>query len=185
MSANTRTVAICGAPLVGKRQILNRLAEATDCSHFNQEERYSGERILRLRIVREELVRSRIATISRELPVEELEVRLASGHLFFREPVIRTVLGDVATICYVAATEEAGPDHDFQKDYFQTYLDTIRDTLSPEIPWIWVLNKVDFGLTNPLEQEIPQRQRSEVIHTVAVKGTGIGLLWEKIVEGLL
>ncbi len=189
MLTKTRSLAICGAPLVGKRQILNRLAKAADCPHLSEEEQYSGERILRLRIVREELGRSRRATLaSRELPVEELEVRLASGHMFFKDQVIRTVLSDdVAMICYVVATEEAGPGWEFQEPYFRSYMDVLRENSLTwdDVPWIWILNKVDFGSTNPLEPEIPEGRRPEVIHTVAVEGTGVDILWNRIVEGLL
>ncbi len=185
MLSNTRTVAICGAPLVGKRQILNRIAEAADCHNISEEERCSGERIVRLQVMREELARSHKATLSSlELPVEELELRLASGHMFFKEPVIRAVLCGASMICYVAEPDETGPYKAIQEEYFQAYLDAIQEDLSPEIPWIWVLNKVDLGSTNPLEQAIPRKQLAGVIRTDAVKGTGIGLLWEKIVEGL-
>ncbi len=179
----TPSVAICGAPLVGKREILNRLAQATDSPYLDEEERQTGERIVRLRIVREELARSRRASLpSWEPPVRELELRLVSGAMLFKEPVIRTVIGGVSMICYVAAAEEAGPGKSFQKEYLQTYLNLIRENRPPEISWTWVLNKVDHGSTNPLEQDIPQGQRVEVIRTVAVKGAGIGLVWKKILD---
>ncbi len=74
----------------------------------------------------------------------------------------------------------------FQKDYFNSYMDALRgrNLTSRDIPWIWILNKVDFGPTNPLAQQIPQEQRGEVIPTIAIGPKGIDLVWKRIV-GLL
>ncbi len=107
--------------------------------------------------------------------------------MLFKEPVIRTVLDGATMICYVVATAEGGPDQQFQEPYFHAYMDELRANglTWTDVPWIWVLNKVDFGLTNPLEQEIPEGQRSGVIHTVAIDGTGIDALWERIVRLLV
>ena len=181
MPLATRSIAICGAPLVGKRELLTRLAEAADCHHLVNEELSSGERIVRLRLVRSELARSRKARLSPwESPVDEIDVRLVSGAMFFEVPVIETVLNGAHMIVYVIATGEAGPDQDFQYSYFRMYKREAQRSLLPNAPWIWVLNKVDMGSTNPLEHHIPDEKRPSVIDTVAITGVGIEAVWKRI-----
>ncbi len=41
--SNTRSIAICGAPLVGKRELLNQLAKSADSIHLDEKEMTSGE----------------------------------------------------------------------------------------------------------------------------------------------
>ncbi|MCP3935867.1 MAG: hypothetical protein GY708_10900 [Actinomycetia bacterium] len=174
-------MAICGAPLVGKREILNRLAESAGHADLEEKERWSGERILRLRVTREVLAQCRKATQSCWRPtVEGLELRLASGHLFFEETVIKTIIDEVSLICYVVESAETGPYQDSQNEYFRKYADLIRENLPTATPWVWVLNKVDFGMTNPLEHLIPEERRGDVVSTVAIKGRGIDVLWARI-----
>ncbi len=111
-----------------------------------------------------------------------LEFRLVSGSILDLEPLIRTVLKGVSLICYVVETAEAGPHEQFQREYLQTYRRLIRENTPADTPWIWILNKVDLGSTNPLKDQIPAGQLSEMIHTIAYKGVGIDVLWEKIMR---
>ncbi|NJL55951.1 GTPase domain-containing protein [bacterium] len=49
------------------------------------------------------------------------------------------------------------------------------------IPWIFVLNKVDLGNQNPLLQHIPTQFHDDIIHCSATLGIGIEQLWQKII----
>ncbi len=178
---SSRAIAICGAPVVGKSEILSRIAESLRCAEIEEEETWSGERIFCLHVAKQELARARNTTFaSWESAVEMLELRLVSGAMFFEEEAICRVLHGVSAICYVAAAEEAGPGREFQVDYFQIYSSLIQKKLPAETPWIWVLNKADLGMANPLEHLISEAQRGEVIPMVAIKGAGIDVLWERV-----
>ncbi len=180
------TVSICGAPLVGKWQILDKLARAVDCRPIAQRNLGKpGVNLVRLHVSRDKLDRSRKATLSSwETPVAEIQLRLTSGAMFYREPAIEGVLMGASIVCYVVASEEGGPNREFQEDYFNSYMDILREKnlTWDDVPWFWILNKVDLGSTNPLKHEIPREQQARIIPTVAIKATGVDLVWKRILN---
>ncbi len=186
MTCPEKIVSICGAPLVGKRQILDALACAADCRPIAKRDLAKlGATLVELQLSQDTLVRSRKASLpSWEGPVAGIRLRLASGAMFYRDPTIETVISRASIVCYVIASEEAGPDSEFQNDYFNSYMTALRakNLTWRDIPWIWILNKADLGSTNPLAQQIPQEQRGEVIPTIAIGPKGIDLVWNRIVS---
>jgi predicted GTPase len=159
-------IALGGAPMVGKTTILDCFAKRNQNSRFTIEFDET-KRITQLDI---ELLRLHTCFIT------------VSGAYIDKE-VIPKVFTSAMVVVYVISAS-AGSEE--QQRIFEQYVsDTLHvGTHWDDIPWIFVLNKVDLGDDNPLRQHIPIQFHDDIIHCSATQGIGIEQLWQKILAVL-
>jgi hypothetical protein len=163
------TIAICGEPLVGKTSLVMRLKDIAggtiSCiKHPDSQLQLSGD------------YDGRAFTITN-----------VAGCVLHREFMYGLVLSGARCVVYVAALRDQYPGSDgelgSQEDHFNSYWDQMTKLKKTwaDIPWILVLNKVDRGGTGAFLAHFPDALRNQAVQTNAAKGTGVDVLWDRIV----
>ncbi len=171
MEYSRLSVAFCGAPQAGRSTLISGISRHTG-SALPVEQMQGGARF-------------RFAQVSEG--DRFIELRGATGPTFDERAAIKYLLETCNVVCYVFASVAAsGPareeDRKLQLRHFETHCAIGRNLqkLWVDIPWIFVLNKADFGLDDPLLDEPPGLPDRRPLITDAVKGTGVGKVWEAI-----
>ncbi len=93
------------------------------------------------------------------------------------------LLFDADVVLYVIAS---GLDRsDSQLKWFQRYQSATQRLQKGwvDIPWIFILNKVDISTENPLVTHLPVQDTDEILHTIGVgDGFNIDRLWNRILH---
>jgi predicted GTPase len=155
-------IALGGAPMVGKTTILDCFAKRNQNSRFTIEFDET-KRITQLDI---ELLRLHTCFIT------------VSGAYVDTEVIPRVFTSAMVVVYVVSAS--AGSEE--QQRIFKQYVSDAMHVGAhwDDIPWIFVLNKVDLGNQNPLLSHIPAQFHNNIIHCSATQGIGIEQLWQKI-----
>jgi 50S ribosomal subunit-associated GTPase HflX len=157
-------VAIAGAPRVGKTTLLHSLAKHAPNSDFTTQAEET-KRIVHLDI------------LSSQLPIRFMA---AQGPFVGFEEVIPAILTDARIVVFVIAASQGRE----QQGPFEQYASFASDigVHWNDVPWIFVLNKVDLGKRNPLLADIPAQFRNDIVQCVAREDKGIEQLWQQIIK---
>jgi hypothetical protein len=128
-------IALCGAPLAGKRTVLEELGKQKGGKGVKVTELENGERLLRLEIFHE-LENG-----------ETLKIVLQSlgGHLFNERDAISHVFERACLCVYLFAYPTSAHDAEFQKYYLDIYREIAEESdITSEMPWVYVTGKIDL-----------------------------------------
>jgi GTPase SAR1 family protein len=157
-----KKIVILGAPMVGKTELIVSLSEVTGSSK-PQAETTEVVRFVRLHVV-EELREFRFITIQ--------------GPFLDREKVITDLLFGVDAVVYVIApSPETGQERIFEE--LVSYAKNLGVAWE-EVPWVFVLNKVDISEQSPMISKIPETLQGDIVHCIATTGYGVQNLWNRI-----
>ena len=99
------------------------------------------------------------------------------------DEIYTPLLSDADVVLYVIAS---GLDRsDPQLKWFQRYQSATQRLQKGwvDIPWIFILNKVDISTENPLGTYLPVQGENEILHTIGVgDGSNIDKLWNRILH---
>lgn len=120
----------------------------------------------------------RITSLDIALPQRHIQVMTASG-AFVNDTVIPTVLTSATVVVYVISASACIKP---QLSSFKEYVTCAVRVGShwDDIPWLFVLNKVDLTDQNPLLEYIPSHFHNKIIRCVAVKDKGVDELWRQL-----
>jgi hypothetical protein len=157
-------ISICGAPLVGKTEILRRLSKLTGPRKPSWKGRLDRYACLR---------------IANELC--KVKVRSFTGSIFYRDEAYSYLLSRADIVVYVFSPDM---ESSFQSKIFEHYIRIAKELNKfwTDIPWIFVFNKVDRGSKFPDIKQAPDNLEELLIRTIAYKGIGIDLLWKRILS---
>jgi predicted GTPase len=158
-------IALVGRPLAGKTTILQCFARRTHNSHFTTEFDET----------------KRIAQLDIALHGLSLHFVTISGAFVPSEDIIPKILTGASVIVFVISVSGAKEE---QQHFFKQYVShaSCVDAHWNDIPWIFVLNKVDLGKRNPLLADIPAQFHNDIVHCVAREDKGIEQLWQQIIK---
>lgn len=171
-------VAVCGAPLTGKTTILMALGQITDAG-----------RIQRSFSDTENLARLDVNYYDKQVAF----ITISGNFNYASSKVIPKILSGASAVVYVCSAlpnaqqpfleqKRLSEESDRQRLFWNMYTQE-ADRVGASwinIPWVFVLNKVDLGNRNPLSQEIPEALLSETLSCIATKNQGIAQLSEKV-----
>ncbi|MEM8532634.1 MAG: GTPase domain-containing protein [Chloroflexota bacterium] len=161
-----RKIALAGAPMVGKTMLLYGLKRRNP-QH-------------QLTVDADET--KRITSLDIALPQRHIQVMTASG-AFVNDTVIPTVLTNATVVVYVIS---AFACINLQLPDFKEYVTCAAQvgTHWDDIPWLFVLNKVDLTDQNPLLEYIPPHFHDTIIRCVAVEDKGVDELWQWMLNAI-
>lgn len=159
-----KKIAVCGTPLAGKTTLLYQFAQHTNSKHI-QTSQQRWEKKTRLKV-----------------PTNEGCIVFSTLTGLFnpeRRNLVSELMVGISVVIYVSSTV---PPQQSEEMYFRLYTEeaTRKRVSWTEIPWIFVLNKVDLGDYNPLLLHIPVQFHDDIIHCSATQGIGIDQLWQRI-----
>lgn len=171
-------IAVCGAPVVGKTTLVSQLARRTksDCPISKSTEL-------------EVIVRADIPSPQGKTTL----ITLAGSFFYHQSTVLDWLLKDIHGVIYVIGAlpsnrdTDAYPDEEQQEgarqalfwDLYTRHAARLRSSWS-SIPWIFVLNNIDRGTTNPLLRHIPVQFHDQILPCSATQSLGIDQLWTRI-----
>ncbi len=171
MPDNLTTVGICGAPLSGKATLLRAMSKRLNAGAPREALDDTGR------------LRSFEAT-SRE---RRWRFICTTGHIFYERAMIHRILDEVQVVCYVfastgAAADVAEEDEQYQLERFYAHESEAQELGRhwTDVPWVFVLNKIDYGAKNPFLNVIPAHLRGNLTKTSAIKGKGVKALLGRI-----
>ena len=155
-------IALAGAPKVGKNTLLRGMAHRSLQSQLTID-MDETKRILRLDMA---------------LLEQHLSVMTASGP-FINDTVIPTVLTDASVVVYVVSAFACS---NMQRPDFEEYIQCAAQVGVHwnDVPWLFVLNKLDLVDQNPLLEHIPAHFHESIVRCVAIKDHGVDELWQRI-----
>ncbi|KPL90926.1 Rab family GTPase [Herpetosiphon geysericola] len=174
-----RRIAVCGAPVVGKTTLLSAF-----CEHSATDEFYAKssetERLV--------WMTNRNADSARTLMA-------ASGSVLAANNLLPWLMRNVHAIVYVIGAIEPNFEATYglgavqaecerQQHFWNLYTSHALAVGSrwSQIPWVFVLNKIDLGSYNPLLEYIPTDLASQIYLCSAVTKQGLAQLWDRILE---
>lgn len=160
-------IALAGAPMVGKTTILQCFATRTQHNH--------------LTTACDET--KRIVQLDMTLPRLQIHFITASGAFVNPDAVIPRILTGVGAVVFVVAAS-GGSEQQRVLAQYAAYAASVGTHWS-DIPWMFVLNKVDLSHQNPLLAHIPPQFHGDIIRCVAREDNGVEQLWQKILEVVL
>ena len=168
-------IAVCGAPLSSKRELLRALALAKQCEP-PQVEMGELEALVRL-----------------EVPLGPRSVRLvgSTSHMYDADATITRVLSGAEAVIYViAATPPERPENSvavknydaMQRRYFEQHARIAQASGKSRgaIPWVFTLSKADVSQRGAVYDQIPPDVAGEPVRCSAKDHTGIDELWRRI-----
>ena len=155
-------IALAGAPMVGKTTLMHNFARRSPQSQ--------------LTIDMDET--KRILHLDNAFSRQNLSIVTASGP-FINDTVIPTVLTNATVVVYVIS---AFACINLQLPNFKEYVTCAAQVGAhwDDIPWLFVLNKVDIKDQNPLLEYIPPHFHDTIIRCVAVEDKGVDELWQQL-----
>lgn len=172
-----RRIMICGAPRAGKTTIVSGLGNYAN-----------AEPMLRSFSTKENLARIDVSLSNVQLAL----ITISGSFNYLESQTAPKLLAGASAIIYVCSAvkeslhSEPSSGHNFdnlkQLFFWDLYVQHAKQVESSwiNIPWIFVLNKIDLGTVNPLSGVIPKMFQSEIIPTSATQGQGISDLFQKI-----
>ena len=136
---------------------------------------------------------SRITTASRtgdrllmhdvQLGDNSLHFQWLGGSIFYPEEMNRKALKNAEMVVYVVSTNDIGGPG-FQEEKWDEYVTAAKELKATwtDVPWLFVLNKIDLKQGNPLIHRIPEEYRDQIIQTCATDGRGVDILWQRILD---
>ena len=171
---NSKIVAVCGAPQVGKRTIIEALGM------------FNGYPNL-IRKITETEPNTYLDIVSGSTA---LHLITRSGSYLRPDSMIPKVLTGACAVIYVL--EPCLPNgssvnfaHDFYQKYFEYYTQHAQKlgVFWADVPWLLVLNKTDLASGLPPGASLfPETFVNEITRCVATQSVGIPELWSKLVK---
>ena len=95
----------------------------------------------------------------------------------------RKALKNAEMVVYVVSTNDIGGPG-FQEEKWDEYVTAAKELKATwtDVPWLFVLNKIDLKQGNPLIHRIPEEYRDQIIQTCATDGRGVDILWQRILD---
>lgn len=188
----TNRIAVCGAPLAGKRTFLEALARET-----NVPARMVSESS-RVSLARQVLTVQELDSISNLfIPYNDREINLytASGALWRPHKIYNYLLSQADAVVYVFSNLifdlDESAQQEAQEKIFAKHVELAKKhgKLWTQIPWIVVVNKADVGpeikgTDFSLPSQLPDYLKTRSIRTIAYKGVGDDLVWQRILEAV-
>ncbi len=163
----SRKIVFCGAPLAGKTTLLLAISEMT------------GSKRIQTMLGKTE----HITALEVALDEESIVCVTISGVFFNPEQngVLNKLLRKADMVVYVCDTV---PPINAEPFYFHLYSREAARLLVSwnEIPWMFVLNKVDRSNDNPLRRFIPSQFHDQIVKCVANRGENVREIWQQIVS---
>jgi GTPase SAR1 family protein len=161
-----KKIAICGMPMVGKTTLLYRISELTGGQNLTTKASETA-RFVSLETTKGEMTLQFIAL---------------SGTFLYSKDVIPQVLKDASLIVYVISA----PFRQQQRGFFDEYTKYATDLRVSwaDVPWIFVLNKIDLSSDNSLLDGIPSKFHDKIIRCIATQGVGVGQVWHSLLTEL-
>jgi len=164
---NFNKIVFCGAPLAGKTALLRAIAQVTNSDRIRTR---FGEA--------ENVTKLEVSVNNREL------ICVTISGVFYRHKqtgVLTELIKQADMIVYVCSTI---PPKNAEPFYFNLYSNEAAHLHVSwnEIPWMFVLNKVDLSSENPLIGFIPPQFHNQIMKCAANQGRNVPDLWQKIVS---
>lgn len=120
-----------------------------------------------------------------DVPMGEhlLQFQWVGGAILYTEVMHRRALERAELVVYVTSAVPIC-DPECQVEAWDGYLAAATELKKTwnDVPWLFVLNKIDRGSTNFLLHRIPEAYRDQIIQTCAKDGRGVDILWQRILE---
>lgn len=170
---NTYYIAVCGTPQVGKRTLLNGIA---DLNEFEVRGRYhETEPNL--------FVRGQYQS-------NTLMFATGSGTYLYLDKMIETLLRPVSAVIYVLSPAypsngRPGVSDGEHRRCLDSYLHYAQrfNVGWDQVPWLLVLNQTDRAENLPIEADLfPDKVRQNYVRCIAADGVGVPEVWQKLLE---
>jgi hypothetical protein len=156
-------ISLCGIPYSGKKEIMHRLLEMNESARTSlTKESTQGNNILHLNIG------------------DSLKISTIHGnYLSLRKTYSLLPKQDIIIYIIDPLAERSQSQYIFLKQFL--LFSKERNILWNTIPWIWVLNKIDYSTENPLIDIIPKHFHDKIINCSAIQNKGIDKIWQRII----
>jgi hypothetical protein len=160
-----KTIGVCGAPYAGKTRTMFAIGKLTGS---------------RPKVLTKEL--DRILQLTVKADNYEVNFYWAGGVIWYKDQVANNILSKSDAVIYLISSEPQAAQ--LQNEFFELYGNTASKLRKSwkEIPWIWVLNKIDLGKDIPSAIDIPVELKKTAIPTVAENHIGVDILWQRVLD---
>lgn len=160
----TIKVTLAGAPRVGKTTLLHCFAKYAPNSNLTTQVDET----------------KRIVHLNTSLTHVHIHFMTAQGPFWGIEAVAPALFTNTRVVLFVISASQ-GKEQQRPLEQYVSHATHVGADWN-NIPWFFVLNKIDLYKRNPLHSHIPPHCRNDIVRCVATECIGVEQIWQKIVN---